>query len=78
MFDVICVGVAGGKAWLGQQVRPGENKVELDGGLCVNLTPYAACESLRALCRWHDSSDRLLGLLSRPKFSNRHGLVFSI
>lgn len=45
-FDVICVGVAGGKAWLGEQVRPGENKVVMDGGLCVNLIPYEACESL--------------------------------
>lgn len=70
VFDVICVGVAGGKAWLGKQMRPGENKVEVDGGLCVNLIPYEACESLCALCRWHDSFDRLLCLFSEPKFSN--------
>lgn len=32
-------------------MRPGENKVEMDGGLCVNLIAYEACGSPRALCR---------------------------
>lgn len=66
----------GGKAWLGEQVRPGENKVEMDGGLCVNLIPYEACEAPCALCRWRGSFHRLLCLLSKPKFSNIHATVW--